>query len=259
MPETSVALRTRRRPADSRRPVNVFGVLGEILITLGVIVLLYVAWQMWIGDAIIAGERQTEARELSRQWSEQAQPQPATPEPEAAAEPAPAEPIVPAQVGNAEVFATLHIPRFGDGWVFPVAEGTSKSRVLDPIGIGHYPNTAMPGAVGNVALAAHRYTHGAPFEHVPSLRIGDAIVIETPDGWFTYRFRNLEYVRPSEVAVLEPVPQQVGVAPDGRYLTLTTCSPMWSTDERIAAYAVYESFTPRDQGEPESLTLAGEA
>lgn len=255
MPATSAALRSGRRP-DRRRPVSVLGVLGEILITLGVVVLLYVAWQMWIGDAIISSQRQSEAQQLSRQWAEQAQTEPTTPEPEATAEPAPAEPIVPAEVPNGDVFATLYVPRFGEGWTFPVAEGISKSRVLDPIGVGHYPGTALPGAVGNVALAAHRYTHGAPFEHVPTLRIGDAIVIETADGWFTYRYRNMEYVRPDEVGVLEPVPQRVGAAPDGRYLTLTTCSPMWSTEERLAAYAVFESFTPRAQGAPESLTLA---
>ena len=236
-----------RRRAASRGRVSVVGVIGEILITLGVLVLLYAVWQLWVGDAIIGGQRQSQAREITQEWAAEEQ---ATPE----ATPAPSpEPVVPAAVGDAEIFGALHIPRFGDDWVFPVAEGISKTRVLDPIGVGHYPGTAMPGDMGNVALAAHRYTQGAPFEKVPSLQIGDAIVLETAEGWYTYRFRNMEYVRPDEVSVLEPVPQRPGVAADGRYLTLTTCSPMWSTAERLAAYAVFESFTPRAEGAPDSL------
>jgi len=256
--EPTVATPRRRRSQPSRGRLGVVGVIGEILITVGVIVLLYVVWQLWIGDAIVGAQRQAEAQEISRQWAtgEEDSASAATPAPGAGSGTASPEPVVPAAVGETEVFATLHIPRFGDDWVFPVAEGISKSGVLDPIGVGHYPGTAMPGALGNVALAAHRYTHGAPFENVPSLRIGDAIVLETPDGWYTYRFRNLEYVRPDEVSVLEPVPQRPGVAADGRYLTLTTCSPMWSTAERIAAYAVFESFTPRADGAPDSLASA---
>jgi len=238
--------------------VSVLGVVGEILITIGVVVLLYVVWQLWVGDAIIGSQRQSEAREITRQWADEAD-DTATPAPDAEQAAPAAEPIVPAVVPDAEVFGALHIPRFGDDWVFPIAEGISKTRVLDPIGVGHYPGTAMPGAMGNVALAAHRYTQGAPFENVPSLQLGDAIVLETADGWYTYRFRNLEYVRPDEVSVLEPVPQRPGVAADGRYLTLTTCSPMWSTAERLAAYAVFESFTPRAAGAPDALTPGGEA
>ncbi|MCR2827685.1 class E sortase, partial [Microbacterium sp. zg.Y909] len=244
----------RRRSAAPRGRASVVGVIGEILMTLGIVLLLFMVWQLWIGDAIIGEQRQSQAREITQEWAmgEQGQtvPEP-TPDPSVESEPAPVEPVVPAPVGDAEVFGALHIPRFGDTWVFPIAEGISKSRVLDPIGVGHYPGTAMPGDMGNVALAAHRYTQGAPFEHVPSLQIGDAIVLETQEGWYTYRFRNMEYVRPDEVAVLEPVPQRPGVAADGRYLTLTTCSPMWSTAERLAAYAVFDSFTPRADGPPE--------
>ncbi|MBD7958458.1 class E sortase [Microbacterium sp. Sa4CUA7] len=259
MSDAATAPPTRRQRVSHRRPVSVLGVIGEVLVTLGVVVLLYVAYQMWIGDVIIGGQRQAEAHEVTEQWAAEQSAPAATPEPDAIDDPVATEPIVTPEVGESEIFATLHVPRFGEGWVFAVAEGVSKSRVLDPIGIGHYPGTAMPGALGNVALAAHRYTQGAAFENVPSLQVGDAIVIETADGWYTYRFRNLEYVRPDEVAVLEPVPQRVGSTPDGRYLTLTTCSPMWSTAERIAAYAVFDAFTPRAAGAPAALALAGEA
>ncbi|MFX8907022.1 sortase, partial [Acinetobacter baumannii] len=84
-------------------------------------------------------------------------------------------------------------------------------RTLDPIGIGHYPDSAMPGEVGNFALAAHRTTFGKPFNRIADLRAGDAIVVETPDGWYTYRFRTLEYVKPNAVDVLLDVPQKPDV------------------------------------------------
>ena len=130
----------------------------------------------------------------------------------------------------------------------------SRSRTLDPIGIGHYPGTRMPGEVGNFAVAAHRTTYGKPFNRIAELRLNDAIVVETADGWYTYRFRTLEYVTPDEVEVLLPVPQ-VEAAPAGsRCITLTSCSPMFAMTERIVAYGVFESFTPRTAGAPAALT-----
>jgi len=83
--------------------------------------------------------------------------------------------------------------------------------------------------------------------------VNDPIVIETKAGWYTYRFRNLEYVKPDAVDVLLPVPQEQDVHADGRYLTMTSCSPMYFKSERIVAYSVFESFTPRADGRPSVL------
>jgi len=163
------------------------------------------------------------------------------------------DPVVLAEPADAQVFGVMHIPRFGSDYAVKIAGGVSRPRTLDPIGIGHYPGTPMPGAEGNVALAAHRTTFGKPFNLIATLHIGDAIVIETADGWYTYRFRTLEYVKPDAIAVIAPVPQQVGVAADGRYLTMTSCSPMYSRAERIIAYSSFESFTRRSAGAPASL------
>jgi sortase A len=102
--------------------------------------------------------------------------------------------------------------------------------------------------------AAHRWTSGEPFDPIDQLVAGDAIVVETKAGWYTYRFRNLEYVQDTQVEVLLPVPQQVGVAADGRYLTLTSCAPKLNMLERIIAYALFEDFTPRADGPPASLS-----
>lgn len=235
--------------------------LGEVLVTIGVVVLLFVVWQLWIGDVIIGGQRNAAASALSQQWSDTGPSSPApavapgtpSPAPAPTDEPALAEPVVLPEAADATVFGILRVPRFGSDYAVEIAGGVSRARTLDAIGIGHYPGTAMPGAVGNVALAAHRTTYGKPFNRIADLRIGDAIVIETQDGWYTYRFRTLEYVGPDAVEVLSPVPQQPEAAANGRYLTMTSCSPMFSRAARIIAYSVFESFTPRDEGAPRSL------
>lgn len=238
-------------------------VLGEAFVTIGVAMLLFVAWQMWIGDWIIGAQNNAAGQSLSQQWAHSrapASPAPTEPSPSDSpnAAPAPSDaPIpqdvpIPAEPANAQVFGIMHIPRFGSDYAVKMAGGVTRPGTLDPIGIGHYPGTPMPGSVGNVALAAHRTTFGKPFNKIATLHVGDAIVIETPGGWYTYRFRTLEYVTPQSVDVLDAVPQASAVA-DGRYLTMTSCSPMYSKTERIVAYSVFDSFTPRADGPPASL------
>ena len=235
------------------------GVIGDLLLTAGVLVLLFVAWQLWIGDAIIGAQYKNEANSLTEQWATDPPPPLPTPSGSPTGSPAPTEPATadpPAlpQPGNGEVFGVMRIPRLGADWQFKLAGGVSSSVTLDPIGIGHYPDNAMPGQVGNFAVAGHRGSHGAPFADLPSLRIGDAIVVETPDGWYTYRYRNLEYVQPDGVGVLLPVPQATQIEATDRLITMTTCSPRYGFSERAIGYGVFESFTPRANGAPASLT-----
>lgn len=235
-----------------RRRVSIVGVFGEILITIGVVALLYVAWQMWIGDWIIGAEKHKEASALSQSWMTPAPSPSASDSPDATAS---AEAVVPVQdqQDHGTQFGVMFVPRFGPQWQFTIASGTSRTDILDQGEIGHYTDTAMPGGVGNTVYAAHRWTSGAPFDPIDKLVIGDAIVIQTQDGWYTYRFRTLTYVQDTQVEVLLPVPQQVGVAANGRYLTLTSCAPKLNTLERIIAYAVFESFTPAASAPPASL------
>jgi len=236
--------------------------MGEVLITVGVVALLYVAWQLWIGDLIFAAQKAAVAKSLSEEWAQEAAAvaPTASPSPDATGTPAPepaavtADPIVLPEADDGQVFANLYIPRFGPDYAVQIAGGVTREKTLDPIGVGHYPGTSMPGAVGNAAFAAHRTTYGKPFNRIADLHVGDAIVIETPEGWYTYRFRTLEYVTPESVDVLLPVPQEDGVDANGRYLTMTSCSPMFSMSERIVGYSSFESFTPRSAGPPASLT-----
>jgi sortase A len=60
-------------------------------------------------------------------------------------------------------------------------------------------------------------------------------------------------VKPTGVGVLDPVPQQDGVAATQRLLTLTTCNPFYSTAERIIGYSVFDKFTPRADGPPQEI------
>lgn len=264
--EPTGAPQTRREhgaQAPSRPRVSIVGVIGELLITAGVVAMLFVAWQLWIGDFIVSTHKQAEAAALAEEWAREweAAPAPtAEPDPVETADPAaPVEPVVPVREvpSHGTEFGIMHVPRFGDDWQFTIAAGVTRPDILDQGDIGHYPDTAMPGGLGNTVYAAHRWTSGAAFDPIDKLVVGDAIVIQTPDGWYTYRFRTLEYVQATQVDVLAPVPQQVGVEADGRYLTLTSCAPKLNMLERIIAYAVFEDFTPGADGPPASLT--GEA
>jgi sortase A len=242
--------RGRGRSGQDGKPgpdVSVVGVIGELLVTAGALVLLFVVWQLWLNDAVLRAAHDREAAQLSETWVASA------PKPAEAGE-VPIKPVLLPKPGDAEVFGVLRIPRFGEGYVAKLAGGVSASRTLNPLGLGHYPDSQMPGEFGNFAVAGHRNTHGKPLNLIGELHVGDAIVVEVPEGWYTYRFRTLEYVEPSGVGVLEPVPQADGVKASDSIITLTSCNPAFSTAERIIAYGVFESWTPRAAGTPPSLT-----
>ncbi|MCM3778617.1 MULTISPECIES: class E sortase [Microbacterium] len=244
------------RRGRSRRPrsrATFTSVLGELLLTAGVLVLLFVAWQMWIGDIIISAQKNDEGAAVSREWAEA--PPPALPETFERPDGTTAyQPVIPARPADTEQLGQMHIPRFGSEYNVGIFGGTSRARTLDKLGIGVYTNSKMPGEVGNFAMAGHRTTWGKPFNQLDKLQIGDAIVVETIDGWFTYRFRTLEYVKPTQTDVLLDVPQIPGAQTGEQYITLTACSPLYSLAERIVAYGVFESFQPRAEGPPKALT-----
>ena len=239
----------RTRP---RRRASVTNVLGELLLTAGVVVLLFVAWQMWVGDIIISAQTNGDGQEISQEWA--ALPAPEVPEgTEQEDGTVWYEPPLIEHPGSGEHMAQLRIPRFGDDYNVRIAGGTSRPVTLDKGWVGVYDQSAMPGQVGNFSVAGHRTTWGFPLNRMDKLKLDDAIVIETPEGWYTYRFRNLEYVKPDAVDVLLDVPRMPDVPAGERYLTLTACSPLYSLAERIVGYALFEGFQPRAEGEPASL------
>ncbi|KQO81506.1 MULTISPECIES: class E sortase [unclassified Frigoribacterium] len=242
--------RSRRRP----RRTSFAGVLGELLITAGALVLLFIGWQQWFNDLVVAGEHREQASSLSDRFEREA-----GPEVEPGADGSYGDPPVGEAPAEAEEFANFYVPRFGADYAVPIAGGTSTVRTLNAIGIGHYDQTQMPGEVGNFGIAAHRTTYGAPFNAIADLREGDEMYVETEDGWFTYAFRNLQYVQASQVSVLQPVPDapDVSAASGERLITLTSCNPMFTAQERIVAYGVFDSWQPLSAGPPAGVTAAG--
>lgn len=231
--------------------MRVTTVIGETLIVAGIATLGYIVWQPWHTTIVVQGEQRERALETSRLWDE------ALEETETPA-PAPEGTIpVVAQHGEHEDFAIIHIPAFATQFANHLSEGVSPAGVLnvDEKGIGRYPSTQQLGEPGNTAFAAHRSgAFTAPFRETDALRVGDPIFIETPDGWYTYRFRSAEYVWPSETDVLNPFPRIEGQPGTDRILTFTSCHPKnLGISERLVAYSVFESFSPRADGVPAEL------
>jgi sortase A len=236
------------------------GVAGELLVTAGVLVLLFLGWQTWWQSGVLAAQQNSAAAQQSQKFLDQAKgastptPTPvATPNGSKAVDYGP--PPVARAPGAAQPLAVIYVPRFGADWKRIIRETVDVQSVLNSYdaGVGHYPGTAMPGGVGNFAIAAHDTGYGNTFLDVSKLQVGDAIYIQTADGYYTYRFRNMEYVRPDAVQVLYPVPQVKEAAPSERYITMTTCNPPYHAQERIAAFGVFESWQPLSAGPPAAI------
>ena len=247
--------RPRRRPSGSRIALGIVGVFGELLLTAGAFVFLYLGWQLYLNNAIASSEQTQLAQELSRTWAAEYTEGPIVGDVPKAGQPAAATdiPVYSGAPGNAEQFATLIVPRFGADWTRPIAEGIGIYDVLNTYGIGHYPGTSMPGAVGNFAVAGHRTSHGDALININQLDVGDSIYVETADGWYRYAFRSHEYVPPTGVDVLAAVPQAPGAAATDRIITLTSCNPVHSVSERYIAYGVLADWTPRSAGPPAEI------
>ena len=245
----------RARGGARREPqrVSVVGILGELLLTAGVLILLFLGWQLWWNDAIMAGQQSSAASDLSAKWTEEDRAQQGDAPP-----PAPADygdPVIDTtEYPNGEPFAIMYVPRFGEDSQRNIAEGYGLD-VLNSfdLGVGHYPDTQMPGEVGNFAIASHRSAYGGGMHEIEQLQLGDGIYIQTRDGWYTYRFRDFEYVTPDTTDVLAAVPHHPELQPTDRIVTLTSCNPLYSTAERIIAYGVLESWQPTAAGPPAEI------
>ncbi|KQV22222.1 MULTISPECIES: class E sortase [unclassified Kitasatospora] len=234
-----------RRPKERRRVVAA-RVVGELFITLGLVMLLFVSYQLWWtnvqADAAADGTRSR----LEEQWNQAVQAPAATPAPGASTPP-------PAAFEPGKGFAILHIPKLG--LKYPIAEGTLKQQVLDKGLVGHYTGTAMPAdKAGNFAIAAHRTTHGQPFRQIGQLVPGDQIVVETATSYFTYQVAGgIPETPPSNVSVIQPVPKGSPFKEAGRYITLTTCTPEFSARGRLIVFGKMVEERPRSQGQPVAL------
>lgn len=223
------------------------------MITAGVLVGLFLGWQLGWNNFVFGAEQGAAAASQSDAWVKAAKAgstdtTPTTPD---------APTVDTTNYTNGQNFAVTFIPRFNETYPRAVAQGVGLD-VLNSrkSGIGHYPKTQMPGEVGNFAIAAHRNIKGANWTTIQTLQVGDPIYVQTKDGWFTYRFRNFEYVQPTGVDVLLPVPQQPTVVAKDRIITLTTCNPLNDYRERIIAYGTFESWRALAEGVPPEIADA---
>lgn len=217
---------------------------AELLVTAGILLLLYVAWQLWWTNIDANAQQQEAVQTLSKDFG--------GPVIAVAPEKNYGAPLVADQPGYGEAIGIVYIPRFGADFSVPVSVGVGAD-VLNNLGLGQYPGAAMPGEVGNFSVAGHRQTHGQALDLIHTLVPGDHIYMRTADGYYTYVFRDSEIVRPDRVEVLLPVPNRPDAEPIERLLTMTSCHPRYSDEERIIAYSVMESWQPNSAGPPAKI------
>src|SRR3954468_1334960 len=228
--------------------------LGQLLITLGVVILLFVVYELW-GTNFYTQEQQHKLQhDIALGWLH------------GGVE------VSQQEIGHVPLgsgIAVLRIPRFGSGYHMVIVEGTGYEDLKK--GPGHYPGTALPGQVGNFAVAGHRTTYLAPFNKIDTIRRGDAIVLETKSKWLVYRVQDVpaghgypavpfhEIVDPTDVQVAFAVPDQSNPdkKPKLRLLTFTSCNPKYSATQRFVVHAELENVQPKTDGPPAALTTGG--
>ena len=246
--------------------------VGQALITLGVVVLLFVVYEVYVTD-LFGAQKQAEATSaIDQVWasaeSEQTDTVVVQNPDQLVTDPRQRTPNYEASLGQG--FAKMYVPAFGADYVFTIIEGTDPDDLY--IGPGHYTDTQLPGQQGNFAVAGHRVSKGAPFNDLGLLASCDAIVVETQDDWFVYRVLPMaeetatwadtprahcdgvgvqtgaydgvygrEITVPSDYAQVLPVPHvnSTAVPADAeRLITLTTCHPQFSDAERMIIHGV---------------------
>lgn len=227
--------------------------IGQTLITLGLVVLLFVVYEVWITNLFSRAENDRIAHKTEQVWESGKDTLPL---------PGSGSSTIPIGTG----IANIYLPRLGHDYHWTIVEGVSQDELAK--GPGHYPHSQLPGQKGNFAVAGHRVGKGEPFLNVDKLRAGDAIVIETKSWWYVYRVlgapagsdpqksgtdvpysggtKNVpgrEIVDPSAGRVLLPVPNDQAVNKSDAttpLLTLTTCHPKFTAEKRMIIHAALE-------------------
>jgi len=211
--------------------------VGSLLVLIGLAMVGYVVWEFY-GTNIVAQHRHREiTSDLRQQWKA-------------------GHDFAEVEDGDGDVpiraDALIRIPRFGSDYVVPVLEGVGDDELAS--GFGHFEESADVGKVGNYALAAHRVTHGQPLREMPDLQPGDEVIVETRAWIYTYVLDTGgdDLVVPFTAGwVVEPLPHNPdgGVEPPqaegGRLITLTTCSELFHTDNRMVAFGHLEKKARR--------------
>lgn len=202
--------------------------IGRAFIALGAVVLLFAGYQVWGTNWVNAREQRVLKSEIHEQLaeSERSRSVPEAPAHDDPAGPAPSDLIDPPTLGDP--IGLIEIPAIGVDAA--IVEGVGRDELQK--GPGHYPHSPLPGRSGNVSVAGHRTTYGAPFGDLDALEPGDEITVTTDDGAFTYVVTDQLIVEPGDVSVVEPT--------DDARLTLTTCHPEYSARERLIVVAHFQ-------------------
>lgn len=211
-------------------------VTGWTLIAAGAVVLLYLVYSLFFTTVAT----NTAQAELSQQWERQlgqlraaaeSTSEDADRDEEDDGRPAPTLDVEGAVAVLEFSRPGSHTPVVHDDPLY-VVDGVTRADLTR--GPGHYPDTAAPGAQGNVAIAGHRTTYGAPFYHLDQLAEGDEVHVTDPAGQrFTYRVASRQIVAPDEWWVIGADPRSTGKPT----LTLTTCHPRFSAAQRMVVFA----------------------
>jgi sortase A len=225
-------IRTRRAPRPHvRGRARAALIVGRLLVVVSVIVALVVGYEFFWTDFKANRAAKEATQNVQRVWDEGGLTPADRPVTGAAVQPI-----------STDVFGIMRIPRLGDEWQRPIIEGVTMDDLAR--GVGHYPDTAMPGVIGNFAIAGHRVTHGGPFRDLDRLRKGDPISVQMRDTIYVYRVRGIKIVTPERTDVLYPVPRQYGVEPVEPLMTLTTCHPKYSARQRLIVVAKFDTAYP---------------
>ncbi|MFI6765773.1 class E sortase [Streptomyces sp. NPDC050355] len=238
-PTSRLEARRAARAAKDSPSLIVSRALGEVFITLGVLMLLFVTYQLWWTNVMAEQEAGGAANNLQHEWDKGGGEK--------------------KNLAAGERFGIMYIPKLDVK--APIAEGIDKPSVLDHGMVGHYDKssglkTAMPwDKKGNFAVAAHRNTHGEPFRYINKLTKGDKIIVETQSSYYTYEMESiLPQTSPSNTSVIGSVPPGSGFTGPGRYITLTTCTPEFTSTFRMIVWGKMVDERPRSKGKPEALT-----
>ena len=234
----------KRKPSKHRainqRGYKVLAVIGELMITAGLVLGAYVVYELYVSnfaaektwsDSTIQLEDQFEA-----DYRALIEANPGVDPVELVENPKPG-----------EAFGLLFVPKL---WPankpVPIREGIADRDLAK--GLGHYSETALPGEVGNFAIAGHRATHGEPFAEFQTLAKGDEVIVETLIGRYVYSLVADVKVMPEDVWVIGKrpnLPALNNLPADAKLITLTTCHPRWSSEQRWIWFGILKSFTPR--------------
>ncbi len=212
--------------------------IGELAVLAGIVLLLQAVYQIWITNI----ESDQKALQVSERLIAEFSKAPET----LAADPQ----TVPVDEDHGG-FALLYIPALKeDVWALPILGDVTEDSLSK--GAGHYPATAMPGEVGNFAIAAHRATHGEPFAYFERLNAGDRVIVQTVEGFYIYRLFADKKIQTTEVWVISDQPAGVVSTPKA-IITLTTCDPRWNSTQRWARWGELIEFSetaPEELNQP---------